>query len=101
DVKTSYTYDVANNLTSVKMSKADGSGPVQNRLFDYDGRGLLRWESQPESGMTSYTYDAKGHVITKLQSGGYTPFDLTHEYDSAERLLKVNGRNPLYNPDPS
>lgn len=101
DVKTSYTYDAGSHLTSVRMSRADGSGPVQNRAFDYDGRGLLRWESQPESGMTSYTYDAKGHVVSKLQSGGNTQFDLTYDYDSAERLLKVYGRNPLYSADPA
>ena len=101
DVKTSYTYDVASHLTSVRMSKADNTGTVQNRAFDYDGRGLLRWESQPESGMTSYAYDAKGHVITKLQSGGYTQFDVGYEYDSAERLRKIYGRNPLFNIDPA
>jgi hypothetical protein len=97
DVTTSYSYDVAGRLSSVKM---DGSarvgGTIQNRIFDYDGRGLLRWESQPESGMTSYTYDARGHVISKIQSAANSQFDLNYSYDSAERITRIDGRNPFY-----
>jgi YD repeat-containing protein len=34
-------------LTSVGMKAPDGV--LQSRKFDHDGRGFLRWESQPES----------------------------------------------------
>jgi YD repeat-containing protein len=92
-VKTEYRYDPADRLVAVAMRGAEG--PVQQRLFDYDGRGFLRWESQPESGLTSYTYDARGHVRSKQQSAADTPFDLDFTYDGAERLLQVHGRNPF------
>jgi YD repeat-containing protein len=91
-VTTSYWYDAGDRLTAVKM--ADSSGLVQNRTFDYDGRGLLRWESQPESGMKSYTYDARGHVITSELGAAKTAYDLKYQYDSAERLTVLSSRNP-------
>jgi len=96
DVVTTYAYDAANRLTSVKMRASTGS--VQNRIFDYDGRGFLRWESQPESGMTSYEYDPRGHATSKTQSGASTLFDLIYTVDSAERLRRIDGRNPFYSP---
>jgi hypothetical protein len=93
DVTTTYSYDLANRLIGVKMGAATGS--VQNRIFDYDNRGFLRWESQPESGVTSYAYDARGHLMSRLQSGANSMFDLTYTYDAAERPLTVKGRDPL------
>ncbi|HEX2834373.1 MAG TPA: hypothetical protein VHW00_15290 [Thermoanaerobaculia bacterium] len=94
DVVTSYKYDVASRLKTVTMKAPDGV--VQNRIFDYDGRGFLRWESHPESGMTSYTYDARGHMKTKEQSAAQSQFDLRYTYDSSERLYRIEGRNPFY-----
>jgi hypothetical protein len=44
--------------------------------------------------MASYTYDAKGHVLTKEQSAAQSLFDLKYTYDVAERLRTVSGRNP-------
>jgi YD repeat-containing protein len=96
NVQTSYSYDVSNRLLAVKMGRADGTGPLQNRLFNYDGRGFLRWESQPESGIASYQFDPRGHVISKTQSAANSQFDLSSTYDSAERLREVDARNPLY-----
>lgn len=90
-IETSYGYDVGNRLSAVSMG-------IQSRTFDYDGRGLLRWESHPESGMTSYTYDARGHVLSKSQSAAKSLFDLTYQYDAAERLVEIRGRNPFFNP---
>ena len=96
EVTTEYGYDVANRLTTVKMKGVEGSqSRIQNRYFDYDGRGFLRWESHPESALTSYTYDARGHVVSKAQGGG-SQYDLNFAYDNAERLAIVSGRNPLF-----
>lgn len=92
EVTTNYGYDVSNHLISVKMTAADGV--VQNRIFNYDGRGFLRWESHPETGMTAYTYDARGNVVTKRQGAADTFFDLNYQYDPAERLTRIEGRNP-------
>lgn len=94
NVDTIYGYDVGGHLSSVEMKGAEGV--VQNRVFDYDGRGFLRWETHPESGMTAYSYDALGHVTSKTQSAAGTLFDLQYQYDSAGRLLHVLGRNPYY-----
>ena len=95
-VKTEYGYDVANHLTAVTMNRpTSGSGAMQQRLFDYDGRGFLRWESQPESGMSAYFYDARGQLVTKTQSGAGSQFDLDYFYDAAARVTLVEGRNPL------
>jgi YD repeat-containing protein len=96
-VVTEYGYDVANHLISVTMNRPiSGSGTMQQRLFDYDGRGFLRWESQPESGMSAYFYDARGHLVTKTQSAAASQFDLDYFYDAAERVTLVQGRNPLF-----
>jgi YD repeat-containing protein len=94
DVVTEYGYDAGGRLSEVRMRSP--LGIVQQRTFDYDGRGLLRWEQHPESGMTAYTYDARGHVRTKDQSAAHSQFDLKYSYDAVERLDQVEGRNPLY-----
>jgi len=92
DVTTNYVYDVGNRLVAVKMTAPDGI--VQNRIFDYDGRGFLRWESHPEAGMTSYTYDGRGNVLSRRLGAANTSFDLNFQYDDSERLIRVEGRDP-------
>jgi hypothetical protein len=94
NVVTEYGYAPTGGLASVKMTGAEGI--VQNRIFSYDGRGFLRWESHPESGMTAYSYDALGKVLSKRQSAASTLFDLNYVYDAAGRLVRVDGRNPTY-----
>jgi len=82
-VTTDYTYDWADRLTSVLMSGDSGS---QSRTFNYDTRGFLTAETHPESGTTSYDgFDARGHATHRVVG----PFDLTFEYDDAERLIHV------------
>ena len=92
NVVTEYEYDPAGRLTGVLMNR-DGSA-VQERAFDYDGRGFLRWESHPEAGITSYTYDSRGNVTSRTQGAAKSPFDLEYTYDAAGRVLTVKGRNP-------
>jgi YD repeat-containing protein len=83
-ITTQYTYDQSGHLATVKTT--DESGTHQDRAFQYDGRGFLVKETHPESGDTNYDqYDARGHVITRL-NGGTT---LTFAYDFAERLHTV------------
>ena len=94
NVTTEYGYGPGGQLLTVQMT---GSGGVaQSRSFDYDGRGFLRWESHPESGVTAYTYDARGNVGSKSPGAANSQFDLVYEYDHAERLISVKGRNPFY-----
>ncbi|HYC58438.1 MAG TPA: hypothetical protein VEK79_02625 [Thermoanaerobaculia bacterium] len=92
-VTTQYSYDAADRLRLVKMTGSDGA---QTRVFDYDGRGFLRWEMQPESGMSSYTYDSRGNMRSRSVSEAESPYDLQFRYDPAGRLLEVAGRNPAY-----
>jgi hypothetical protein len=94
-VRAEYTYDAADRLTFVKMT---GTEAVQNRIFTYDGRGFLLWESQPESGMTAFTHDSRGNVLSTSHGAANTLFDLNSTYDSAGRLVRVDGRNYKYDP---
>jgi YD repeat-containing protein len=78
-VATTYSYDVADRLVQVIQG-------TQQRTFTYDGRGVLKSETHPESGQTSYQYDARAHVVEKV-----TPVaTLTYAYDKAERLRAVS-----------
>lgn len=84
---TTYTYDAADHLINVRIPSSAGT---QNRIFTYDGRGLLTSETHPElgpngNGTATYTYDTRGHART--QSTG--SIGLTFEYDAAERLIKI------------
>ena len=83
EVGTTYGYDVANRLTSVLMDN------VQPRTFVYDGRGLLKEETHPETSGTTYDlYDARGHARRQTTAGRTLAFD----YDPAERLVGVSER---------
>jgi YD repeat-containing protein len=84
NVTTDYTYDPAGHLATGKMTNENGTH--QDRLFQYDGRGFLIKESNPENGDKVYSsYDARGHVLTRI-SGNKTQ---TFEYDAAEHLHKI------------
>ncbi|MBV8817877.1 MAG: RHS repeat protein, partial [Acidobacteriaceae bacterium] len=87
---TSYEYDPAGHLITVSMS--DASNPQAARTFSYDGRGLLIDETHPESGKTSYTYDARGHVTQADMAGGLS---LKFDFDAAERPKTVSDGNNL------
>ncbi|HEV7764123.1 MAG TPA: hypothetical protein VGQ76_03885 [Thermoanaerobaculia bacterium] len=79
---TEYDYDVGDRLRWIWL---DGS-PSPARQFDYDGAGLLKSETHPEAGTTTYEYyDARGHA-TKRTTAVAT---MTYEYDKAERLTLV------------
>jgi YD repeat-containing protein len=76
---TTYAYDPADRLTKV-------TAPGQTRTFTYDGAGFLLAEKHPESADKTYTYDARGHVVTKTVG---SEIALKFDYDSAERLRAV------------
>ena len=92
-LRTSYAYDEADRLTEVCSMGGTGSC-VQQRFFDYDGRGYLLSEQHPEigpsgNGTASYTYDASANVLSKDISGT-TDFALRYTYDPANRLIAVD-----------
>lgn len=90
---TNYGYDAAGHLTEVCVN-ASSAGEIgspcsgQRRTFHYDGRGLMDYETQPENGTVHYTYDARGHILTRTRTDT-TAFDLQQAYDDAERLSIV------------
>lgn len=92
-VTTQYAYDPGDRLRLVTMQ---GDGSAQIRVFDYDGRGFLRWEMQPESGVAAYSYDSRSNVKSRSLGAAASPYDLQYTYDGAGRLIEVAGRNPLY-----
>jgi YD repeat-containing protein len=60
---TSYTYNGANQLTNVWMTR----GTVQqNRTFAYDGNFNMTSENTPDGGLVTYTYDGNHHVTERI-----------------------------------
>jgi RHS repeat-associated protein len=59
---TAYTYDALGDLTGVGQSG-------QTRTFAYDSLKRLSSATNPESGMTTYTYDGDGNLLTKKDAG--------------------------------
>lgn len=81
---TRYDYDSGGRLTAVTANQ--GGSNVQSRTFRYDGRGFLWREVQPESGIVSYKYDARGNVTHKITPTG----TILYDYDAAGRLTQVS-----------
>jgi RHS repeat-associated protein len=76
---TSYTYDVANNLTGVTQNSS------RQRSFIYDSLSSLLSSSNPESGNITYTYDNEEKIQTKKDARNIT---VTYSsYDPLHRLL--------------
>jgi YD repeat-containing protein len=73
---TLYRYDVTGALASV-------SGPASGvtRTWVINAHGLPDSETQPESGTTSYTYDAVGNLATTTDANG-TVTTLTYDHDN-------------------
>lgn len=75
---TYYTYDTLGNLTHVSQG-------AQTRTFQYDSLSKLKQASNPESGTTSYTFDAGGNLKTKRDSRNIKTI---YDYDALNRIIK-------------
>ena len=103
-VKTTYGYDDQDRLVSVCINDTNnqpGNCPTegQRRSFDYDGRGFLISETQPEWGESQpgtavYTYDPRGNMLSRAFAGD--DFDLTYQYDLAERVTQISNAAGLW-----
>ena len=68
----------------------DPNNPWRLRLFAYDSLSRLRWASNPESGVITYTYDADGNLLQKTspapnQTGTATQ-TVSYCYDALHRV---------------
>ncbi len=80
---TSYAYDTLDNLTTVTQG-------VQTRSFVYDSLKRLTSATNPESGTTSYLYDANGNLKQKTDALGKW---LSYNYDALNRNTEVISNN--------
>jgi RHS repeat-associated protein len=122
--KTLYTYDALGNLTCVEQhgDAASGTGcpatppgptdaPVapdpnnawRRRLFAYDSLSRLRWASNPESGVITYTYDADGELLQKTSPAPnpnppQPTQTVSYCYDELHRVTMRDYQPHVYNP---
>jgi RHS repeat-associated protein len=110
-MRTLYAYDALDNLICVEQhgSASTGTGcpaappgptdpPVQpdpnnawrRRLFAYDSLSRLRWTSNPESGVISYSYDSDGSLLQKTSPApnqiGTATQTISYCYDALHRV---------------
>lgn len=84
-IETDHTYDALNRLTRVdQWGGPYGSSGDRVRGFTYDSLNRLLSAVNPESGVTSYSYDNNSNVQTKTDARGITT---TYSYDALNRLL--------------
>jgi YD repeat-containing protein len=94
-----YEYDVLGNLTCAAQDGGSGtaftscaafpacsSAGWHLRRFSYDSLSRLTSACNPESGTTSYIYDANGNVAFKTEGRGY---QTSYSYDSMNRILRM------------
>jgi YD repeat-containing protein len=89
-METDYSYNALNNLLSVNQKGNGTSDTPRLRRFSYDSLSRLLSAANPESGTTTYTYDADGNVMTKTVAGGATT---NFTYDALGRILSKSYSN--------
>jgi RHS repeat-associated protein len=95
---TKYTYDALGRLLTVKQNAQAVAASQQTRTYAYDWLGRLTQETNPESGTTSYAYDAAtvcpnpsaGNLVTRTDGNGNYQ---CYYYDALKRLTDVGNNN--------
>ncbi|MEM7583775.1 MAG: RHS repeat-associated core domain-containing protein [Acidobacteriota bacterium] len=100
DSHTTYRYDQGDRLVQVCVADSDANSQNacggQQRLFTYDGSGLLTAADHPEiDGLVHLTYDARTNMLGKDLAG--TAHDLQYVYDAAGRAVEIrDGEGNLF-----
>jgi len=79
---TNYTYTLANQLTTVSMTRGN---VTQTRTFLYGGSDLIS-ATNPENGTVTYTYDGAHHVTSRTDALGE---QTQYSYDFYGRLSEA------------
>jgi RHS repeat-associated protein len=93
---TSYQYNALDDLTQVTQ------GTMPSRAFGYDSLSRLSSGANPESGTTTYSYDANNNLASKTAPApnqtGTATVTTTYSYDALNRLTQksYSDTNPVY-----
>jgi RHS repeat-associated protein len=86
-VYTSYTYDLAGSLTSVKTPGG------RTTTYAYNALGLVSRETDPAGQVIANEYDQAGRLVSRFdRNGSYT----SHDYDSMGRVLTTRYQDDCF-----
>ena len=88
-VTATYTYDAINRVTRVVYSKLNTTSETHSFTYDQNinGKGRLT-QLTDTAGTTKWTYEARGRVLTKTQTVGYTK-TVGYAYNTAGQLATL------------
>jgi YD repeat-containing protein len=91
--ETDYQYNALDEITRVDQ-KGGSTDPAQwrTRTFAYDSQGRMTQQTAPEAGLTTFSYDGNGNVLTTTDARNVT---ITRTYDSLNRLTQEQSTNLL------
>ncbi len=107
---TKYSYNALGKLQTVTQNAQASAGSQQTRSYNYDGMGRLTSETNPESGTTTYSYDASspcttssGDLIKKVDAVGTRTcigYDALHRPTSVSYSNSTNCKFFVYDSNP-
>jgi RHS repeat-associated protein len=100
--RTTDTYDLDGNVTSVEVADALGSDPARVSTMEYDEHNRPVLATDPEGGETGYNYDVFGNVTSETDpNGNRYDYAYTARNDLAEVRLRNWHSDPAGSPAPA